>query len=55
MLHWAAIFLVIALTAAVLGFSGIASTALQITWILFVAGLILAVVFLVLGRPPPPP
>jgi uncharacterized membrane protein YtjA (UPF0391 family) len=36
----------------VLGFSGIAGTAVNIAWILFVVGLILAVVFLVLGRRP---
>jgi uncharacterized membrane protein YtjA (UPF0391 family) len=53
MLYWAAVFLVIALLAAVLGFSGIAGVSMNIAWILFVVGLILAVVFFVVGRRPP--
>nr|WP_232279444.1 DUF1328 domain-containing protein [Psychromonas ingrahamii] len=40
----------IALIAGVLGFTGIAGTAVSIAWILFVAGLILAVVFMIIGR-----
>ena len=47
---WAATFLIIALVAAVLGFTGIAGLATNIAWILFVVGLILAIVFAVLGR-----
>ncbi len=50
MIAWAATFLVIALIAAVLGFTGIAGIATNIAWILFVVGLILAIVFAVLGR-----
>ncbi|HLO20629.1 MAG TPA: DUF1328 domain-containing protein [Sphingomicrobium sp.] len=50
MIAWAATFLVIALVAAVLGFTGIAGLATNIAWILFVVGLILAIVFAVLGR-----
>ncbi len=50
MLYWAAVFLVIALVAGVLGFGGVAGTAVNIAWILFVVGLILAVVFGVMGR-----
>jgi len=50
MIAWAATFLVIALVAAVLGFSGIAGIATNIAWILFVVGLILAIVFALLGR-----
>ena len=50
MIAWAATFLVIALIAAVLGFTGIAGLATNIAWILFVVGLILAIVFAVLGR-----
>ena len=52
MLSWAVTFLVIALIAGVLGFSGIAGTAVNIAWILFVVGLILAIVFGLLGRRP---
>ena len=47
MIYWAAVFLVIALIAAVLGFSGIAGTAVNIAWILFVVGLIVAVVAMI--------
>jgi uncharacterized membrane protein YtjA (UPF0391 family) len=54
MIYWAAVFLIIALVAAVLGFSGIAGTAVNIAWILFVVGLIVAVIFFVLGRRSPP-
>ncbi len=52
MFGWAITFLIVALIAAALGFSGIAGTAVNIAWILFVVGLILAIVFLVLGRRP---
>jgi uncharacterized membrane protein YtjA (UPF0391 family) len=50
MVACAATFLVIALVAAVLGFTGIAGLATNIAWILFVVGLILAIVFALLGR-----
>jgi uncharacterized membrane protein YtjA (UPF0391 family) len=50
---WAATFLIIAIIAGVLGFSGIAGTAVNIAWVLFVVGLILAVVFALIGRRPP--
>ena len=53
MISWAITFLVIALIAAVLGFSGIAGTAVNIAWILVVVGVILAIVFAVMGRRPP--
>ena len=53
MFNWAIIFLVVALVAGVLGFSGIAGTATQIAWILFVVGLVMAIVFFLGGRRPP--
>jgi uncharacterized membrane protein YtjA (UPF0391 family) len=53
MFNWAIIFLVVALIAAVLGFSGIAGMATQFAWILFFVGLVLAVVFFLMGRRPP--
>ena len=49
MMRWALIFLAIALVAAVLGFGGIAGTAVGIAKILFVVGLALFLLFLVLG------
>ena len=53
MFGWAATFLVIALIAAVLGLGGVAGVSMHIAWILFVVGLVLAIVFFVLGRRPP--
>jgi uncharacterized membrane protein YtjA (UPF0391 family) len=53
MISWAVTFLVIALIAAVLGFSGIAGTAVHIAWILVVVGVVFAIVFGLLGRRPP--
>ncbi|MCB1675040.1 MAG: DUF1328 domain-containing protein [Halioglobus sp.] len=53
MIGWAVTFLIIALIAGVLGFSGIAGTAVNIAWILFVVGLILAIILFITGRRPP--
>jgi uncharacterized membrane protein YtjA (UPF0391 family) len=53
MLSWAVTFLVIALIAALFGFTGIAGTAVNIAWILAVIGIILAIVFFVMGRRTP--
>ena len=50
MLYMALMFLVVALIAGVLGITGIAGLSAQIAWILFVVGLILAVVSFVFGR-----
>jgi len=52
MFSWAVTFLVVAIVAAVLGFSGIAGMSMNIAWILVVVGLVLAVVFAVLGKRP---
>lgn len=54
MFGWAITFLIIAIIAALFGFSGIAGVATNIAWILFVVGLVLAVVFMILGRRRPP-
>ena len=50
MLKWALVFLVVGLIAGLLGFTGIAGTAVNIAWILAVVGIIFAIVFGVLGR-----
>jgi uncharacterized membrane protein YtjA (UPF0391 family) len=55
MLNWAVIFLVIAVVAAIFGFSGVAGAAANIAWILAVVGIVLAVAFFVMGRRPPLP
>jgi len=50
MVYWAAVFLVIALVAALLGFTGIAGMSMNIAWILFVVGMIFAVALFIMGR-----
>ena len=50
MLYYAVVFLVIALIAGVFGFTGLAGTAANIAWFLFVVGLVLALVFFIRGR-----
>ncbi|MBV8769465.1 MAG: DUF1328 domain-containing protein, partial [Hyphomicrobiales bacterium] len=44
LLHWAIIFLVIALVAALLGFGGLAGTAMEGARILFWVAIVLAVI-----------
>lgn len=57
MLYWAAIFLVVALIAALFGFGGIAGAAVNIAQVLFFVFIVLFIVALVLnlfrGRRPP--
>ncbi len=59
MLYWAAVFFVIALVAALLGFTSVAGAAYSIAKILFFIFLVLFVVMLVMGlasgRGPAPP
>jgi len=50
MLNWAVTFFVIAIVAAVLGFTSIAGSAIDIAKILFFVFLILAVVSFIFGR-----
>jgi uncharacterized membrane protein YtjA (UPF0391 family) len=50
MLYWAAVFFIIALIAAVFGFTGIAVSAAGAAKILFVIFLVLAAISVVLGR-----
>ncbi|MDZ4755681.1 MAG: DUF1328 domain-containing protein [Phycisphaerae bacterium] len=49
MLYWAAVFLVIAIVAAVLGFGGVEGTAMSIGKILFLIFIVLFLVSLVAG------
>ncbi len=51
MLKCAVTFLIVAIVAGLLGFSGIAGAATQFAWILFVVGLVVAGVFFLTGRP----
>ena len=50
MLNWAVTFFVIAIIAAVLGFTSIAGSAIEIAKILFFIFLVLAVVSFIFGR-----
>jgi uncharacterized membrane protein YtjA (UPF0391 family) len=52
MISAAITFFVIALIAAVLGFSGIAGAAVNIAWILALVGVVFAVIFGLLGLRP---
>ncbi|MBA4758191.1 DUF1328 domain-containing protein [Sphingosinicella sp.] len=49
MIKWAIIFAIAALVLGVLGFGGLAGASMGIAKFLFVAALIVAVIFLVLG------
>jgi uncharacterized membrane protein YtjA (UPF0391 family) len=49
LLHWAIVFLIVALVAALLGFGGVAGTAMQGAQILFWVALVLLIVSLVFG------
>jgi uncharacterized membrane protein YtjA (UPF0391 family) len=49
MFAWGITFLIVALAAAVLVLTGIAGVAGQIAWIIFVFGLVLAILFAILG------
>jgi len=50
MFGWALTFLIIAIIAGIFGFTGVAGTASNIAWILFVVGLVIAVIFALTGR-----
>jgi uncharacterized membrane protein YtjA (UPF0391 family) len=50
MLHYALVFLVVALIAAALGVSGVAAVATNIAYVLFVIALVFFVVHLLSGR-----
>ena len=50
MLHWAATFFIIAIVAALLGFGGIAGSAIDIAKVLFFVFLILSIVVFISGR-----
>jgi uncharacterized membrane protein YtjA (UPF0391 family) len=49
LLHWAVIFLIVAVVAALLGFGGVAGTAMEGARILFWVALVLLLISLVFG------
>lgn len=50
MLYYALAFLVVGLIAGALNLAGVSAIAVQISWILFVIGVVLVVIHLVTGR-----
>ncbi len=52
MLYYALMFLVVGLIAGALNVMGVSAVAVQISWILFLIGIVLVVVHLVSGRTP---
>ena len=53
MLHWALVFFVIALIAALLGFRGVAGLSAEFGWVFVVLAVIFLAVGLLSGRTPP--
>jgi uncharacterized membrane protein YtjA (UPF0391 family) len=49
LLHWAVVFLVVAIIAALLGFGGVAGTAMEGARMLFWIALVLLIISLVFG------
>ncbi len=49
LLHWAVTFLIVAIVAALLGFGGVAGTAMEGARILFWIAIVLLVIFAVMG------
>lgn len=49
MLYYALMFLVVGLIAGLLGFFGIAAVASQISWILFLVGIVMLIIHLFTG------
>lgn len=50
MLYWAAVFFVIALASAIIGFSGLAASAAGVAKILFLVFLVLGALSMIFGR-----
>ena len=50
MLYYALIFLVVGVIAGALNLAGVSAVAVQISWILFLVGVVLLVIHLVTGR-----
>jgi uncharacterized membrane protein YtjA (UPF0391 family) len=50
MLYYALMFLIVGLIATVVGATGVAAVATQISWLLFLIGIILLVIHLASGR-----
>jgi uncharacterized membrane protein YtjA (UPF0391 family) len=53
MLHWALVFFVIALIAALLGFRGVAGLSAEFGWVFVLLAVIFLAIGLLTGRTPP--
>lgn len=52
MLYYALVFLIVGLIAGALNLAGISTVAVQISWILFLIGIVLVAIHVVTGRSP---
>jgi uncharacterized membrane protein YtjA (UPF0391 family) len=50
MLHYALVFLVVGVIAGALHLAGVSTVAVQISWILFLIGIVLVAIHVVTGR-----
>ncbi len=50
MLYYALVFLVVGLIAGALNLAGVSTVAVQISWILFLIGIVMVVIHVVTGR-----
>jgi uncharacterized membrane protein YtjA (UPF0391 family) len=50
MLHYALVFLVVGLIAGALNLAGVSAVAVQISWILFLIGIVLVAIHVLTGR-----
>ena len=53
MLYYALVFLVVGLIAGALNLAGVSTVAVQISWILFLVGIVMVVIHVVTGRTAP--
>lgn len=53
MLYYALVFLVVGLIAGALNLAGVSTVAVQISWILFLIGIVMVVIHVVTGRTAP--
>lgn len=50
MLYYALVFLIVGLVAGALNLAGVSAVAVQISWVLFVIGIVLVAIHVVTGR-----
>jgi uncharacterized membrane protein YtjA (UPF0391 family) len=50
MLYYALVFLIVGLIAGALNLAGVSAVAVQISWVLFVVGVVLVAIHVVTGR-----